>query len=436
MSDHTPIHWADGTCNPTMGCDGCELWNATRRSCYAGEQHVTFGAVRRGYSPTFGQITYWPGRMAEAASLADLRGYRRPDKPWLNGMPRLIFISDMGDALCDSGAVRVPPHGDHRERSGPAGPPPLLALADQAPKRMAEFSAWLAAQGIPWPSNLWAGTSVTTAATTYRIDQLLNVGGDETIRFLSVEPQLERLDLRPWLPCLDWIIQGGESGSLERRFDVAWAQELYGQCQEAETPYFLKQLGGYVFRGEDRIRLLERHGGDWNEWPEGVPGVRQMPMSPLGERQANNHGNESVRDSDSDQSAAAPSACALTPSRGCAAVSSMDRKGRGTSAPRAGSWCVEKLSPDATSVHVSRRTDIPAFFGEWFKHRLTAGFAEYIPMRTRKRYRCSLLPEEVIAFRLLDEKPETFPAGPGRGLGGRVSSNLERHDHRAGRHAG
>ena len=96
MSNHTSIHWADGTVNPTMGCDGCELWNDNCKSCCAGQDHEKFGAVRRGYSPHFEQITLWPGRMAKAAALPDLHGRRRHDKPWLDGMPRLIFVSDMG----------------------------------------------------------------------------------------------------------------------------------------------------------------------------------------------------------------------------------------------------------------------------------------------------------------------------------------------------
>ena len=42
--------------------------------------------------------------------------------------------------------------------------------------------------------------------------------------------------------------------------------------------YFLKQLGAYVFRGNDRVRLHDRHGGDWTEWPDDVPRIRQMPL--------------------------------------------------------------------------------------------------------------------------------------------------------------
>src|SRR5688572_12278729 len=101
MSRKTKIQWCDSTCNPTMGCEGCELWNprAGVRRCYAGTLHVRFGRVTKGYSPTFAELTFWPGRMAEAARWPDLAGTPRPGKPWLVGLPRLIFVSDMSDAL-------------------------------------------------------------------------------------------------------------------------------------------------------------------------------------------------------------------------------------------------------------------------------------------------------------------------------------------------
>jgi protein gp37 len=106
---------------------------------------------------------------------------------------------------------------------------------------------------------------------------LLNVGTSETIRFLSAEPQLEPIDLRPWLPRLNWVIQGGESGKEPRPFDIAWALAMHRDCHEAGTPYFLKQLGARPFRGDEPVRLHDSHGGDWSEWPADVPRVRQMP---------------------------------------------------------------------------------------------------------------------------------------------------------------
>jgi len=37
--------------------------------------------------------------MAEAAMRPDLYGKVRPDKPWLDYLPRTFFVSDMADAL-------------------------------------------------------------------------------------------------------------------------------------------------------------------------------------------------------------------------------------------------------------------------------------------------------------------------------------------------
>src|SRR5881227_2433663 len=97
MSIATKIQWVDSTCNPTMGCEGCELWNPKSgvRTCYAGMLHTRFGGATKGYSPTFDELTLWPGRMAEAARWPDLTGTKRKGKHWLDDLPRLIFVSDM-----------------------------------------------------------------------------------------------------------------------------------------------------------------------------------------------------------------------------------------------------------------------------------------------------------------------------------------------------
>jgi protein gp37 len=79
--------------------DGCELWSAERKTCYAGTLHTRFGGVTPGYSPKFSEVTHFPGRIAEAARWTDLSGKNRREKPWLDGMPRQSFISDMSDAL-------------------------------------------------------------------------------------------------------------------------------------------------------------------------------------------------------------------------------------------------------------------------------------------------------------------------------------------------
>ena len=51
------------------------------------------------YAPNFQEVRLAPGRMKKAAAWSDLRGADRPGKPWLDGMPRMIFVGDMGDFM-------------------------------------------------------------------------------------------------------------------------------------------------------------------------------------------------------------------------------------------------------------------------------------------------------------------------------------------------
>ena len=280
MTQNTKIQWCDSTVNPTMGCEGCELWSSQRKSCYAGMLHTRFGGVTKGYAPTFEDVTQFPGRMAQAAAWTDLAGKQRKEKPWLDGMPRTIFVSDMSDSL----SAVVP--FDYLETevishvTSEKGQRHQWLWLTKRPDRMAQFSDYLKERGINWPKNLWAGTSITSQATTSRIDKLLKVGNDETIHFLSVEPQVERIDFSRWLPRLDWLIHGGESGHGARAFEIEWATELIGQCDEHGVPYFLKQLGSLVTRRGLRMTFENAHAGDWNEWPKAVR-VRQMPSLSL-----------------------------------------------------------------------------------------------------------------------------------------------------------
>lgn len=90
------------------------------------------------------------------------------------------------------------------------------------------------------PYNVMFGTSPVNQETAYTlINQLLKVNGR---KFLSVEPQLGSVNLVHWLPEIDWVIQGGESGHHKRPFDLNWAYDLKEQCQRVNVPYFFKQI--------------------------------------------------------------------------------------------------------------------------------------------------------------------------------------------------
>lgn len=59
-------------------------------------------------------------------------------------------------------------------------------------------------------------------------------------------------------------------------------------------------------------------------------------------------------------------------------------------------------------ISVSRRTDIPAFYVEWFMNRLKAGFAGYVNPFGGQKYLVSLKPEDVIAFVLWSKNYSPF----------------------------
>jgi protein gp37 len=280
MSVKTKIQWCDSTCNPTMGCEGCELWNAKTgvKTCYAGVLHKRFGGRSKGYSPRFEELTLHPGRMAKAARWKDLTGTERKEKPWLNGLPRLVFVSDMSDALSRAVSFQYLEEAIIGPVTSDAGRRHRWLWLTKRPERMAEFSKVLEARGIEWPENLWIGTSITSPATTSRIKSLLRVGNEQTVRFLSVEPQHEAIDLRTWLPRLDWVIQGGESGGRCRPFQIEWAVEMVRQCKDHGVAYFLKQLGSNVHHKGRLQDFSDGHAGDWAEWPKHLR-IRQMPKA-------------------------------------------------------------------------------------------------------------------------------------------------------------
>ena len=59
---------------------------------------------------------------------------------------------------------------------------------------------------------------------------------------------------------------------------------------------------------------------------------------------------------------------------------------------------VVRVEPDGRIISVSRRTDVPAFYGDWFMGRVREGFAGVVHPFGGKRYLVSLKPENVTCF--------------------------------------
>ncbi len=307
MGQYTDIQWSDSTINPTTGCDGCELWKARIGGpCYAGNLHETRLArsLPNLYAAHFDEVRLVPGRMAKAAAWSDLTGADRPDKPWLNGMPRIIFVGDMGDLFSEA----VPFEFIHSEVIGAAtsakGQRHVWMLLTKQPQRMAEFSVWLGGHGY-WPENVWAGTSITSRLTTWRIRHLLDTRA--RFRFLSVEPMVQDVDVGEalfvgeeggweWAGAVRQMVQlvivGGESAQGSNRgrpFDINWARRIIADCRRGGACPFVKQLGARPYDSNRRISingpdshaveldLHDSHGGDWSEWSRDLK-VREFPV--------------------------------------------------------------------------------------------------------------------------------------------------------------
>ena len=243
----------------------------SRCKCYAGQLHSRYSS-NKGYADNFDRLELFPGRLEAAARWSDLRGRPRPEEPWLDGLPRLIFVSDMGDSLAGRVDYEYLKTEVVDNALSEKGSRHIWLWLTKRPNRMASFSDWIHEFGLNWPDNLVAMTTVTSSLTINRVQQLQRVRCK--YRGLSVEPLWEEVELP--LEGIDWVIVGGESGTSARPFGLQWARSLREQCERVETAFFVKQLGSNPIHEGSVLNLSDRHGGDWDEWPEDLR-VREFP---------------------------------------------------------------------------------------------------------------------------------------------------------------
>ncbi|MDO8749977.1 MAG: DUF5131 family protein [Dehalococcoidia bacterium] len=248
MGEKTGIAWTDATWNPVYGCSevspGCD-------NCYAKRDMARFGKP-------------WKLTRAKRATFeAPLR--------WKE--PRRVFVCSWGDLFHP-----LVPQGWMQEIWDImlATPQHTYQLLTKRPGRM----AWWA-QAHSWRNHIWAGTSIESAKYLPRLDVLERVPAK--IRFASLEPLLERLDLRPWLwprhggypvghvckGCLtaqplSWVVAGGESGPNHRPMQIEWVQDIADQCTAAHVPLFVKQ-GGSLRPGQQ------------GDLPDSLWAIKEMP---------------------------------------------------------------------------------------------------------------------------------------------------------------
>lgn len=335
----TNIEWADFSFNPWTGCTPCSTgcqncYASARNQRFKGESYKTGVPRVRTSEANWKLPLYWNRAAQKAgtrprvfcASLADVFDEEAPDS-WRDELFALIAQTPHLDWLLLTKrpreaarylSVRLDgqyPEVDRVERG--------LRIARCAPDdRIAGIVAHQFLMNGVF-ENVWLGTSVENqTAANERIPELLRIPAK--VHFVSCEPLLGEVDLTNCvqksglgehhfnaLECdvdddddewqgrtISWVIAGGESGTNARPCSVAHLRELKAQCEGANVPFFLKQLGGVVdCKGEvagdwlkgnnmevrwdekhqiSRLILKDKKGGDFWEWPEELR-VRELP---------------------------------------------------------------------------------------------------------------------------------------------------------------
>ena len=277
-----PIGWCDKTWNPVTGCspvsEGCQ-------NCYA-ERMAKRLKGRYGYpaDDPF-KVTLHPDRL---------------DQPLKWQKPQRIFVCSMSDLFHDDVPFEFidqvfsrmalsqrhtfllmtkPPErmleyltGEREETSGARVMACLLALersiqaiASNPDTTLGDDIIVMGGGGFAeWPlSHVHIGvTAENQERANERIPILLNTPA--AVRFVSVEPMLGPVDVKPWIgaypasrqqcksvseacpnehcscPSLDWVICGPENGPGARPMNPDWARSLRDQCEAAGVPFYFK----------------------------------------------------------------------------------------------------------------------------------------------------------------------------------------------------
>lgn len=243
MTTASKIEWTEQTWNPTVGCTkvspGC-------KNCYAETMARRLRAMGTpGYENGF-RLTLMPDRL---------------DEPLRRRKPTVYFVNSMSDVF----HPKVPfEFVDQIFETIEQSPQHTYQMLTKRADRMATYFRTRRP-----PANAWLGVSVENRRHGVpRIDFLRQVPAK--VRFLSVEPLLERLGPID-LTGIHWVIVGGESGPKARPMKLEWLTDIQDQCTRADVAFFFKQWGGWGVDGERRSKRSngrELHGRTWDEMPE------------------------------------------------------------------------------------------------------------------------------------------------------------------------
>lgn len=223
MAKNSKIEWTHHTFNPWWGCTkispGCDFCYAETWALRVGSAVWGAHAERRFFSET-----HWKEPLRWNQDAANDRQRRR------------VFCASMADVF-----ENRPELDRWRDKLWDliARTPWLdWLLLTKRPSLVTRYVPW--EQG--WPTNVWLGTTIESQEwVEQRLPHLLKLPA--AVRFLSCEPLIGPLDLRPYLNQIDWLIAGGESGSRARPMNPEWPRGLRDQCLQAGVAFHFKQWG-------------------------------------------------------------------------------------------------------------------------------------------------------------------------------------------------
>lgn len=280
------IQWTGQTWNPVVGCSikspGCIR-------CYAMKE-----AYRFGFNPSlphYAGLTeksktgpVWTGKLASA-------GANTWRKPLARRAPTTFFVNSMGDLFHEAMKLHWQVQAfaimtlcqRHTFQVLTKRAEEMVAFIIDARDMVMDEAGRLAThegigvQPTAWPlKNVHLGVSVEDQRRAdERIPFLRRTPA--AIRFLSVEPQIEPIDLTDLLDGISWVIIGGESGRGARPFDIDWARSIIIQCRRASVHVFMKQLGSNPYSdGRPMHACPKGKYGDPDDWPKDIR-IREMP---------------------------------------------------------------------------------------------------------------------------------------------------------------
>ena len=228
----TNISWADETINPVVGCskisEGC-------RNCYAEKMAWRLKCMDHPQYQDVVDKNGWTGKLGIDLGVFDKLPKKKAKKVFVCSMSDL-FHENITDKQIDSVFTQMaydqcsPLAGLFNKRLH------TFLLLTKRPERILTGHPEFFAR---WP-DIWLGV---TAENQKRYDERWTIASQipAAVKFVSIEPALEYVNIDIFAPWPDWVIWGPETGPGKRPFLDWWAEETYELCQLKGIPFFDKR---------------------------------------------------------------------------------------------------------------------------------------------------------------------------------------------------